>query len=99
VVGAPICARDPWTAKAVNFDAVKTIADMVRPEQMLIFPSTNSGYGVGEAGIYCDEDTPLRPMSLYGRLKVELQGRIQDPVFSQFCTHSVLREYSDFFGG
>ena len=68
LTGAPICARDPWTATAVNFDAVKAIAEMLSPSQMMIFPSTNSGYGVGEAGIYCDEDTPLRPVSLYGLL-------------------------------
>jgi len=74
LTGAPACARDPWTATAVNFDAVKTIADVLSPSQMMIFPSTNSGYGVGEAGIHCDEDTPLRPVSLYGRLKVELES-------------------------
>jgi nucleoside-diphosphate-sugar epimerase len=78
LTGAPICARDPWTARAVNFDAVKTIADMLSPGQMMIFPSTNSGYGVGEADIYCDEDTPLRPVSLYGRLKVELESLLLD---------------------
>jgi nucleoside-diphosphate-sugar epimerase len=51
---------------------------MLSPSQMLIFPSTNSGYGVGEAGIHCDEDTPLRPVSLYGRLKVDLEQQILD---------------------
>ena len=45
---------------------------------MLIFPSTNSGYGVGEANIHCDEETPLRPISLYGRLKVELEKYLLD---------------------
>jgi len=78
LTGAPICARDPWTAREVNFDAVKTIAEMLSPSQMMIFPSTNSGYGVGESGIHCDEDTPLRPVSLYGRLKVELESLLLD---------------------
>jgi nucleoside-diphosphate-sugar epimerase len=45
---------------------------------MLVFPSTNSGYGVGEAGIHCTEETPLRPVSLYGRLKVELEQFLLD---------------------
>ena len=40
---------------------------------MLIFPTTNSGYGVGEEGIHCTEETPLRPVSLYGQLKVEIE--------------------------
>jgi nucleoside-diphosphate-sugar epimerase len=78
LTGAPICSRDPWTAQAVNFDAIRTIAEMLSPSQMMIFPSTNSGYGVGEADIYCDEDTPLRPVSLYGRLKVEIESMLLD---------------------
>ena len=45
---------------------------------MLIFPSTNSGYGVGEANIECDESTPLRPVSSYGRWKVELEAYLLD---------------------
>jgi nucleoside-diphosphate-sugar epimerase len=76
LTGAPICSRDPWTAKAVNLDAVRCIADALSPAQMMIFPSTNSGYGVGEADIHCDEDTPLRPVSLYGRWKVEIESHL-----------------------
>jgi nucleoside-diphosphate-sugar epimerase len=78
LTGAPACDRDPWAAKAVNFDAVAAIADMLSPAQQMVFPSTNSGYGVGEAGIHCDEDTPLRPVSLYGRLKVDLESKLLD---------------------
>src|SRR5262249_10912790 len=78
LTGAPICARDPWTAKAVNHDAIRTIVEALSPSQRLIFPSTNSGYGVGEEGIYCDEETPLRPVSLYGRLKSEIESLILD---------------------
>jgi len=78
LTGAPICSKDPWTATAVNFDAVKAIADMLSPSQLLVFPSTNSGYGVGESGIFCDEETPLRPVSLYGRLKVDLETMLLD---------------------
>jgi nucleoside-diphosphate-sugar epimerase len=78
LTGAPICARDPWAANAINHDAVKTIAEKLSGGQMMVFPSTNSGYGVGEAGLYCDEDTPLRPVSLYGRLKVDLESFLLD---------------------
>jgi nucleoside-diphosphate-sugar epimerase len=76
--GAPICDRDPWTARAVNFEAIKVIAQTASSQQMLIFPSTNSGYGVGEEGIHCTEETPLRPVSLYGRLKVEIESMLLD---------------------
>jgi nucleoside-diphosphate-sugar epimerase len=74
LVGAPICDRDPEAAKAVNFDAVKNIADLMSPKQLMIFPCTNSGYGIGQADIYCDEDTPLKPISVYGRLKVQIES-------------------------
>jgi len=78
LVGAPICAQDPETAKAVNFEAVKAIAEQLSRDQRMIFPSTNSGYGIGQPGIQCDEDAPLRPVSLYGRLKVDLESLLLD---------------------
>ena len=76
LTGAPLCARDPIAATAVNRDAVKAIADMMSREQMLIYPCTNSGYGIGQEGIECDEETPLRPVSLYGQLKVEAESYV-----------------------
>jgi nucleoside-diphosphate-sugar epimerase len=78
LTGAPLCDRDPSAARAVNYEAVRWIADQKSRQQMLIFPSTNSGYGVGESGLHCDEETPLRPVSLYGRLKVELEQHLLD---------------------
>ena len=73
LTGAPLCDKDPITARAVNFEAIKTILAKRNPDQMIIFPTTNSGYGVGEEGIHCTEETPLRPVSLYGQLKVEIE--------------------------
>jgi nucleoside-diphosphate-sugar epimerase len=78
LTGAPICDKDPWAAKAINHDAVKMIAEQMSPRQMMVFPSTNSGYGVGESSLACDENTPLRPISVYGRLKVELESYLLD---------------------
>jgi nucleoside-diphosphate-sugar epimerase len=78
LTGAPLCERDPLTAKSVNYDAVRMIAEQLSPRQMLIFPSTNSGYGVGESDNYCTEETPLRPISTYGRLKVDLEKYLLD---------------------
>ncbi len=74
LTGAPICDRDPHGAKSINFDAVKSILDLKSRNQGVIFPNTNSGYGVGQKDIYCTEDSPLNPISLYGRLKVELES-------------------------
>jgi len=76
IVGAPACDRDPVAAKTVNYDAIKTILDLRSKDQKVIFPTTNSGYGVGQKGIYCTEETPLKPVSLYGRLKVDIEKEI-----------------------
>lgn len=76
IVGAPACDRKPEEARSVNLDAVKALVDMSGKGQMILSPTTNSGYGVGEAGIFCTEETPMRPISLYGRLKVELEDHL-----------------------
>lgn len=78
IVGAPACDRVPGTATEVNLDAVKLIASSVSPRQLVVFPTTNSGYGIGQDGIYCDEQTPLKPISLYGRTKVEAERALLD---------------------
>jgi nucleoside-diphosphate-sugar epimerase len=78
LVGAPLCDKDPVAAKGVNHDVIRWMAEQLSRQQMLIFPSTNSGYGIGEAGLNCDEETPLRPISLYGRLKVDLEKYLLD---------------------
>lgn len=76
LTGAPICDRLPEEARSTNLDAVKLLLSLRRPEQKIIFPTTNSGYGIGEEGIYCTEETPLRPVSLYGRLKAEAEEAV-----------------------
>jgi nucleoside-diphosphate-sugar epimerase len=78
LTGAPLCDREPDTARAVNYEAVKAIMDMKSSNQWLIFPNSNSGYGVGKEGINCDENTPLNPVSLYGKLKVEVEQYLLD---------------------
>ncbi len=78
MTGAPLCEKDTIAAKTVNFEAVKTILELRSKEQVIIFPTTNSGYGVGQKGIYCTEKTPLNPISLYGRLKVETEKMLLD---------------------
>jgi nucleoside-diphosphate-sugar epimerase len=73
LVGAPLCDRDVIAAETVNRDAVKTLTEVISDEQKIIIPITNSGYGVGEKGKFCTEESPLRPISLYGRVKVEAE--------------------------
>jgi nucleoside-diphosphate-sugar epimerase len=76
LTGAPICDRFPDEAKSTNLDAIRLLLRLRSKDQQIIFPTTNSGYGIGEAGIYCTEETPLKPVSLYGRLKVEAEQAV-----------------------
>ena len=73
VVGAPACAKDPETTKAVNLEAMRSLNRWRSPEQLLIYPNTNSGYGTKSGDSFCTEDTPLEPVSLYGQTKVEAE--------------------------
>lgn len=78
LVGAPLCAQRPVEAQTINYDAIKLLVDASSSEQRLLFPTTNSGYGIGEDGIHCTEETPLRPISLYGRLKADIEQMLLD---------------------
>lgn len=76
LTGAPLCDKNPAEAKGVIIEALDTILKFRSKEQRLMYPTTNSGYGVGEAGKFCTEETPLRPVSLYGRLKNDAEAKI-----------------------
>ncbi len=78
LTGAPLCDRHPTDARSVNLEAIRLLLELRSRQQAVIFPTTNSGYGVGQEGIHCTEDTPLRPVSLYGRLKVEAEQAVLD---------------------
>jgi len=78
LTGAPICDSDPVGARTVNLEAIKRLLDLRSKEQRIIFPTTNSGYGIGQSGVLCTEETPLAPISLYGRLKVEVEALLLD---------------------
>jgi nucleoside-diphosphate-sugar epimerase len=73
LVGAPACARDPWAAQSVNVDAVRLLDRLRSPAQLVVYPTTNSGYGTKSGETHCTEETPLEPISLYGRTKVEAE--------------------------
>ncbi len=78
LVGAPLCEQDRLGAQSINFDAVQLLCKLVSPSQMVLFPVTNSGYGIGEPGKYCTEDSPLRPLTLYGESKVKAEKVVLD---------------------
>lgn len=73
LVGAPLCNRDMIGTVTTNKDAIQTLSDVLSKEQRVLMPITNSGYGVGQDGIYCTEETPLNPISTYGQTKVDAE--------------------------
>ncbi|MDJ0943503.1 MAG: SDR family oxidoreductase [Kiloniellales bacterium] len=78
LVGAPLCRDDEIATVTTNRDAVVMLTRMLSKEQRILIPTTNSGYGIGEAGKYCTEDTPLLPISTYGKTKVEAESAVLD---------------------
>ncbi len=76
--GAPLCKADPVGATTIIRDAVVDMLKHMSKQQRIVYPTTNSGYGVGEKGKFCTEQTPLRPISLYGKLKVEIEQILLD---------------------
>lgn len=78
IVGAPACDRDPWLARSVNLEAVRLLNRLRSTRQLVIFPTTNSGYGTKSGDVYCTEDTPLKPISLYGQTKVQAEAELLD---------------------
>ncbi len=77
IVGAPACDRDPVAARTINLEAIQMILKLRDKSQKIIFPNTNSGYGrMAEGVAFCDETSPLDPISLYGKLKVRAEKEL-----------------------
>src|SRR5262249_39303521 len=76
IVGAPACAKDAIAAETVNRDAIYLIDRLRSADQMVLMPTTNSGYGIGAPGVACTEETPLKPISLYGTTKADAEARL-----------------------
>src|SRR6185436_12130281 len=76
IVGAPACDRDPWLAQSVNLEAVQLLNRLRSPQQLIIYPNTNSGYGTKSGEAFCTEETPLDPISLYGQTKVQAETEL-----------------------
>jgi nucleoside-diphosphate-sugar epimerase len=78
IVGAPACDKDPVSAKSINRDSVMWLFDQLGDYQQVIMPTTNSAYGSGDEQNFCDENSKLRPLSLYARDKVEVEEKLMN---------------------
>ncbi len=93
IVGAPACKADPIATTSINLDSIRMLLELRSKEQRILSPCTNSGYGIGEKGVECTEDSPLKPISLYGTTKVDAERAILD------AGNSISLRLATVFGG
>jgi nucleoside-diphosphate-sugar epimerase len=73
LVGAPLCEKFKKNTLKTNVVSIKNLIKYLKPNQKIIYPTTNSGYGIAEKNKYCDENSPLNPISLYGQTKAQAE--------------------------
>lgn len=76
VVGDPACSRQPDLARAVNLQASLALIEESQRAGVsrFLFASTCSNYGkMNDANKYVDEESELRPVSLYAETKVAVE--------------------------
>lgn len=78
IVGAPACNLKPKLSRLINYEAQLNILDNTSKEQIVIYPTTNSGYGIGSKKELCTEESQLNPISEYGKLKVDVEKAFLD---------------------
>ena len=78
IVGAPACSKDPITASSINKEATIWLFEQLSEDQQIIMPTTNSAYGSGDKDNFCDENSPLNPLSLYARDKVAVETHLME---------------------
>jgi nucleoside-diphosphate-sugar epimerase len=91
IVGYPACAADPFRASTTNVDGTQNVLAAMEKNQRLIFASTGSTYGkvIGTA----TEDTPIAPLTLYGKNKRDCERLIR----ASNIPHTILR-FATVFG-
>lgn len=77
-VGAPLCKKDPIGAHSVNNKAIHMMLTHLSKSQCVLMPTTNSAYGSGNKDNYCDENSPLNPISKYAKDKVEIEEALME---------------------
>jgi nucleoside-diphosphate-sugar epimerase len=85
LVGAPLCEKFKKDALSTNLGSIKTLCNLVTKKNKVIYLTTNSGYGIGEKNKYCDENSPLKPISLYGRTKCDGEDLVRLKIKNHVC--------------
>jgi len=73
LVGAPLCEKNKKEASLINLKSIENLMKQTTNKNKVIYLTTNSGYGIGEKNKFCDENSELKPISLYGRTKVQAE--------------------------
>ena len=76
IVGFPACKNNPELATNVNVGGTENLIDVLKPEQVVLYGSTGSNYG--KVADICTEETPLKPLSLYGETKTKGEQMLMD---------------------
>ena len=85
LVGAPLCEKFKKEALSTNLGSIKTLCNFATKKNKVIYLTTNSGYGIGEKNKYCDEKSPLNPISLYGRTKCDGEDLVRSKIQNHVC--------------
>ena len=85
LVGAPLCEKFKKDAISTNLGTIKTLCEVATKKNKVIYLTTNSGYGIGEKDKYCDETSPLNPISLYGRTKCDGEDLVRTKIKNHVC--------------
>ena len=73
IVGAPLCDKMEKDAYEINEASIKNLTKKISKNQIIIFPTTNSGYGITEKESICTEEMDLYPISHYAKTKVNAE--------------------------
>ena len=85
LVGAPLCEKFKKDALSTNLGSIKTLCNLATKKNKVIYLTTNSGYGIGEKNKYCDENSPLKPISLYGKTKCDGEDLVRSKIKNYVC--------------
>jgi nucleoside-diphosphate-sugar epimerase len=93
IVGFPACSADPKLAKEINFQQIVNIVKFTNGKgKKILYPNTNSGYGLGLGQTECTEESPLTPISVYGQTKCDAEN------FLKTSTDAIIFRLATVFG-
>ncbi len=94
IAGVPACACNPELARSVNCDASLSLLNECADSGVFrfIFASTCGNYGTAkEAGRFFDENSELKPASLYGQTKATVEQAVLDAATTKDMCATCLR--------